>query len=570
LWFGTDNGGLNRYDYENDRFIKYKKNPDQPNSISDNKILTIYEDLSGQIWLGTTTGLNKMNAYTDSNLAPSFTHYTTLQGLPTNTIHGILEDDNGNLWISTNNGLSKFNPEKEKFTNFNTSNGLQDKEFGVNSCYKDTLSGKLYFGGISGFNVFHPDSIKLDTIVPKIALTNFKLFNQNIFASEEKNNQILLKKAITYTDEIILSYDDDVFTIEFSALHYISPENNQYAYKLDGFEETWNYVNYEQRMATYTNLDPGRYTFLVKAANSDGIWNNNPKTLKILVTSPYWDTAWFRGISIVVIFCSILIIFFYSLDRVNRRNRSLEKRVKERTAQLEELNKELEAFTYAVSHDLRAPVRGLNGFSDILIQDYADVLDKNGKDYLDRIKKASKYLGSLIEELLKLSRLSRQETKFDKFDLSILSQSIIDEYTADNPHQQTEIKIHSPLSIYGDKGLIKVMMKNLIDNAWKFSSNSKVIKIEIGQIARRNESVLFVRDQGIGFDENYADKLFEAFQRFHTEFEGTGIGLATVKRIINRHGGKIWAESSKGEGSTFYFVLDNEQFSSDLRNKKND
>ncbi|MBN2425687.1 MAG: hypothetical protein JXR46_05790 [Calditrichaceae bacterium] len=553
LWIATDNGGLNLYDYENDRFIKYTMNLDNPSGLRGNKILTIFEDSKGRIWLGTTSGLTKMVSFGGRETSPEFIHYTVEDGLPTNTIHGILEDDHGNLWISTNNGLSKFDPDRKTFINFNEGDGLQDKEFSVNACYKDIVSGEFYFGGINGYNVFHPDSISLNKIKPKVVLTNLRIFNQNIDIGQEINGEIPLKKSITLTDELWISYFFDNFTIEFSALHFIAPENNQYAYKLEGFEDNWHFVNWEQRTATYTNLDPGRYVFHVNASNNAGVWNEEGAKLTLNIIPPFWATWWFRILLIILIALVIVFIIRYRTRLILKRNRELEQRVAERTKEMAVINNELEAFTYSVSHDLRTPLRGMNGFSEALLEDYSGKLDEKGKEYLNRIRNASHQMGSLIDELLKLSRLSRAELKYENVNLSDIVQTILNTYKQNNPDRSVVFKVAPSILTFADKGLTEIMLQNLLDNAWKFTSKKEITEIEFGERMINSKKYCFIKDNGVGLETRYAEKLFEVFQRQQPEYEGTGLGLAIVKRVVNRHSGEIWARGKLNRSATFYF-----------------
>jgi light-regulated signal transduction histidine kinase (bacteriophytochrome) len=222
---------------------------------------------------------------------------------------------------------------------------------------------------------------------------------------------------------------------------------------------------------------------------------------------------------------------------------------------LAQSNRELEAFTYSVSHDLRAPLRGMEGFSQILLEEYSEKLGVQGQDYLNRIIKASKHMGQLIDDLLKLSRLTRSEMHFKKVDLSRLVESVMEEFKQMNVNRQVRWIRAENIFVQGDEALLKVMLRNLIDNACKFTSRKADARIEFGTKEKNGKTIFYIRDNGIGFDMKYADKLFEVFQRHHTEFEGTGIGLTTVERIVRRHGGCVWAEGSKDKGATFYFTL---------------
>jgi len=240
-------------------------------------------------------------------------------------------------------------------------------------------------------------------------------------------------------------------------------------------------------------------------------------------------------------------------------NEELEARVADRTAQLKAANKELEAFSYSVSHDLRAPLRHINGFSQALLEDYADKLDEGGKNYLQEVRNASQEMAQLIDDVLQLARVTRSEMRREEVDLTELASGVVAEMKKREGRRRITVNVEEGLSTQGDRRLLRIALTNLLGNAWKFTSRSKNAQIAFGGTKKNGESFYFVRDNGAGFDMAYAGKLFGAFQRLHTtgEFEGTGIGLATVQRIINRHGGRVWAEGIVNEGATFYFTLPN-------------
>ena len=242
---------------------------------------------------------------------------------------------------------------------------------------------------------------------------------------------------------------------------------------------------------------------------------------------------------------------------LRKANEELEQRVAERTTQLEAANKELEAFSYSVSHDLRAPLRAIDGFSQALLEDCSDKLDREGKDYLDRICAGSHRMAQLIDDLLNLSRVTRSAIGRGQVNLSALAESIVAELRKTEPERRVNCEIAERLTTDGDERLLRVALENLLGNAWKFTGKCEQPKVEFGFVQNNGSSAYFVRDNGAGFDMAYADKLFGPFQRLHamTEFKGTGIGLATVQRIVHRHGGRVWAEAQIGRGATFYFTL---------------
>ncbi|HON59646.1 MAG TPA: ATP-binding protein [Smithella sp.] len=238
-------------------------------------------------------------------------------------------------------------------------------------------------------------------------------------------------------------------------------------------------------------------------------------------------------------------------------NLLLERRVEERTAQLEESNRELEAFSYSISHDLRAPLRSIKGFAQILKEDYIGSLDETANNYLDRIINASRHMNDLVEAMLDLSRKSRKELDCQEVDLTAVAEKYLKDLQERQPYRRVTFLIQSGLQTKGDPVLLRIAVENLIDNAWKYTSKKSEACIEFGCENKDGKTIFYVKDNGVGFDMNRADKLFGVFQRFHSEkdYEGIGIGLATVRRIINRHRGSIWCEAQVNQGATFYFTL---------------
>jgi light-regulated signal transduction histidine kinase (bacteriophytochrome) len=240
-------------------------------------------------------------------------------------------------------------------------------------------------------------------------------------------------------------------------------------------------------------------------------------------------------------------------DELQRLNESLRRQKEE----VENVNRELESFSYSVSHDLRAPLRAIDGFSQILVEDFSDALGDDGKKHLSRVREGTRHMGQLIDDLLKLARVTRTEINRSEVDLTALARTIADRLRATAPDRTVTFKFEEEVRCSADPRLLAVLFENLLGNAWKFTSKRERAEITFGRESREGNTVLFVRDNGAGFDMAHAEKLFGAFQRLHSarEFEGTGIGLATVQRVVHRHGGQVWADSEVDGGATFYFTL---------------
>ena len=382
VWISTYGGGLARFNAESQTFTSFRNNPKDPNSISSNIIPVIMQDSDGNIWIGTQdSGVNLLrqeniesgkferfllstndsltlssrlvnDIYQDSKktiwVATSsglskflggqqgFKTYSIQHGIASEHVKSIIEDNHGYLWLGTTKGISKFDPSQESFINYDKSDGLQNGEFSRYAVHK-TRDGQLLFGGTHGFNAFIPDSIKRDEYIPDVYMTGLRVFNKPVAVGEGS----VLPKQIMQVSEITLPYHYSVFTLEFTAVNHLMPEKIRYAYKLDGLEENWNFVN-NQHSATYTNLDPGVYYFHVKASNKDGIWPDNARVLKLVITPPLWRTWWFRTIVIFASVLSVYLVIFFRVRQLREKNLELENRVNDRTAQLRGLIQELQ------------------------------------------------------------------------------------------------------------------------------------------------------------------------------------------------------------------------------------
>jgi signal transduction histidine kinase/ligand-binding sensor domain-containing protein len=324
LWIGTDSG-VCVMDPVTMQFQTYRSDPNNPNSLSDNRVISILETTTGTetgteeqiIWIGTLLG--GLNRFIPARSA--FKRYTQKQGLPSNTVDGILADQNGYLWISTNRGLTRFDPRSEGFRNYDRRDGLQSYEFNPGAYFKNNL-GRMYFGGIQGFNAFDPTQLQDNPLPPPIVITAFKKFNQ----TEQKD--------LVGNEKITLSYQENFISFEFAALDYSASEKNQYAYKLEGFDKEWVFAG-TRRYASYTNLAGGKYTFRVIGSNQDGIWNDTGASVDITITPPLWESPWFIGGVILLLLGLSVIGYRLRMMDIQVQNRNLEEQVRERTQEIE-------------------------------------------------------------------------------------------------------------------------------------------------------------------------------------------------------------------------------------------
>lgn len=337
LWIGTFGGGLHRLNSRAEGFISYFNDPKDASSLSNDTVFALFEDREGILWIGTGGGgLDRYVPATDS-----FVHYTEKDGLPSNVIYGILEDDAGDLWMSTNNGLVRYDRQTETFRTFTTSDGLQSNEFNM-SAYALSPRGEMYFGGINGVNSFRPLQIEDSLYVPSVTLTSITQDGQPIQTDQQ----------VQYTRSITLTWPQNGFEFEFAALAFGQPNHNQYAYMLENFDTTWNYIG-TRRNGRYTNLSGGTYTLLLNGSNSDGVWSDTPLRIQVTVVPPFWETTWFRVLAVIVVGLALAGGYRFRLDAVQRRNRELANLVRSRTHDLEKRTLEIETLYEADERILR-------------------------------------------------------------------------------------------------------------------------------------------------------------------------------------------------------------------------
>jgi signal transduction histidine kinase len=593
LYLGS-NSGLQLYNPAENRFVAFVNNNADENSISNDLIFDILIQNDTCIWIGTDIGLNRFNPVTGK-----FLRFFKKDGLPNNTIKGLALDTHGALWVTTNSGICRVDNRHATFKKFTTSDGLQGNEFFETSILS-TKSGSILAGGINGFNVIHPDCYSVNSSIPPVAITDFHIFNAQVKAGG-KNSP--LKRCISETKSLTVSYKQSVLTFNFSALDFTNPQKNQYAYMMENFDKDWIYCGNRQD-ATYTNLNPGRYLFRVKGSNNDGVWNEAGTILEISITPPWWRSKTARLGFVISVICLFLGIYFFRINQLNRQKKVLEKLVQQRTYEIEEKNlilleqtkelqeinnvmkqqqhyidgqtKELKASNEKltsinetkdklfsiVAHDLKNPFASILGIHEILAQRYDTMNDGKRKHLLKIVRDSSVKIFKLLETLLDWARTQTGNINFnpEKFALNeLIDETIVCvENLAIVKNTSIVQCLENKVVVVADKNMINTVIRNLIANAIKFTENG-TIRIEADQGA--DAITIKISDNGVGIPPENLTLLFGSINSkssFGTHGEsGTGLGLIICKEFIERHGGTIAVESEVGKGSTFSFTIPN-------------
>ncbi|NJD22963.1 MAG: hypothetical protein FIA82_09915 [Melioribacter sp.] len=490
LWIGTFGGGLNKFDPKTERFISYKNILGDESSISDNRVMTIYEDSMQNLWIGTYGGsIQRFNKQTER-----FTRYNKKNKIGSSVVYGILEDNQNNLWMSTDNGLIKFNAQTENFTQYDLHDGLQSLEFSGGAYYK-SKNGEMFFGGINGLNYFYPDSVLDNKYVPPIVISSVRIFNEPVRGER---------------DTLVLSYSQNFFSFEFAALDYTNPDDNQYAYKLEGFEDDWRYVDSRRRIANYTNLLPGEYVFRVRGSNNDGIWNNDGAKIYLKILPPIWRTWWFLTLSILIV---AFIIYYLSTIRY-RGLLAIEKLKGKLAADLHD-NVGSGLTEISILSELAAKQIQSSSQHLVSISDKARQLIDNMSDIVWMVNPQRDSFYHLILRL--------KDTYSDLLNLAGIS------FKTSNLEELSSLKI--PME---HKQNLYLMFKEGINNSIK---HSKCKKITLEANLKKDELELILKDDGIGLD---------ASNKIH------GNGLLNMKNRASAIGGELTINSSD-EGTTIVF-----------------
>lgn len=594
IWVGTYGGGLNLLDSEQDgRFFNYKNNlknypnqfgaqvriissdkfgnicvgttfglimfspnfesvssidyksytriPNDNNSLSGNDIYDICTTKTGETYLATFGGgLNKITEVDKKGFPLNFTSYTTKNGLPSDVILTITEDYKGNIWITTEGNLTKFDPKKKTFETYSEINRLiEGQNFSEGARY-EASSGIIHFGFSKGFISINPDKVNDNTFKPYVALTNFQISNKSIPIDEDSPLTVNIDDA----ESLQLNYKQNFISIEFAALDYVEPKRIMYAYKLDGFDEDW-IVTKEQRIANYTNLSPGEYTFRVKSTNSDGIWMENEHILKIEITPSFWQTK-FAYFLYFILFVSALYIILRAIFLYYR----LRDKVK-----LEQEQTEMKTrFFTDISHEIRTPLTMIVSPVENIIED--EKTPPEVKTQLQLVLKNANRMLDMVNQILDFRKIQKKKLNIQQTNIGTYIMSICDNFYETATEYKIKLNVDNKAGdskVWIDRDSIEKLMFNLLSNALKHTPAGKSIDVIISDIAKDNTLSLQVKDEGRGMTKEILNKLFTRFASFNLDKSkpSTGIGLNIVKEVVDKHHATISVSSEVDKGSSF-------------------
>lgn len=560
LWIGSNNG-LNYLNVDTKTFTNFYHQQKDTTSLSKGFVVSLFEAHDSTLWVGTSQGLNRFDRGSNS-----FTRFSTDDGLPNNFVKGIIEDRKGMLWISTNKGIAQFDPERNVFKNFDASDGLQDNEFYTRSIYR-TKDGEIFVGGINGFNTFFPDRIDRNPYIPPIVITDFHIFNKPVQIGAPDSP---IHRHISETSEMKLSHDQSVLSFQFTALNYILPGKNQYAYKLEGFEKEWNYVG-AKRTAVYTNLDAGEYNFRVKGSNNDAVWNEKGVAIKLTVLPPFWKTWWAYLTYILLVGATIYFVVRHILLREKLKNAlKLEHFELEKMYELDQAKSRFYTNLY---HEIRTPITLILSPLQHVLQSKESTQENLNSIAL--IYRNAKRLLRITNQVMDVQKIEAGNLKLELSRGDIIS--FIEKTAASFSEFATirtiDFTIKSEIQHYTtwfDPDKIDKIIYNLLSNAFKFTPDAG--KISLSLDVKAGDEITFhekhtaenkaanylkiaVRDSGAGIPEVEIDNIFQRFYQVKnnpvSRYQGSGVGMALLYELIKIYEGEISVSSSLGQGSLF-------------------
>jgi signal transduction histidine kinase/ligand-binding sensor domain-containing protein/DNA-binding response OmpR family regulator len=567
LWISSANG-LIFFNPSLDQGGCYFNNPADSTSLSDNHVVSTFEDSRGLFWVCTNNGLNLMDRTTGR-----FRVFNESDGLPSSSVQRILEDTNSDLWISTKNGITKMIVGKSinnsrlniRFTSYGIKDGLQGKEF-TETAALATRDGELWFGGTDGLNAFYPLEIRDDSSASKLVFSGLRIFNQKIKYGEKINKRVLLEKPIFNSSIITLKYKENSFTVDFVVLNYFNPDRNKYLYQLEGFNDRWISTEGKENFATFSNLNNGNYTLKVKAANSDGVWRNDPIELRIKVLPPFWK-SWYAYTLYVIIILSLLAFLRYLILYRERLNIRIEQEQIE-SQYVHELDSLKIRFITNISHEFRTPLTLILAPVEKLLN---QLKGKPEEKHLMLIQRNARRLLLMVNQLLDFRRMESQGFGYNPTygNIAAFLGEVVASFNDLSEQKQIILIFNSgiqELNAWFDKDKIEKIIFNLLSNSFKFTHSGGTVKVSL--IFEKTDTsdntgsnnprlIIKVEDTGIGIPADKVENLFNYFYQVESllDYQGTGLGLALVKEFVKLHDGEIKAESTPGKGSCFTIIL---------------
>ncbi len=561
LWAGTRGDGLYklRYQAETEELElvgHFKYNDAREGSISNNFINDLFIDSQRRLWVGTDSGLNLLDEKTGQ-----FSIFFEEHGLHNNTIQSILEDEDGKIWVSTHQGISSLSFTKEGLDvkNYDRTNGLLDNYFNDEAAIL-TTDGSLVYGGVNGISVIQPSQILADTYAPKISISKLYLSNQFVPIGPRSDGRTILEKSISETNHLVLRYNDNVLSFEYTGLYFGASSSLTYAYMLAGFDTDWVYKDASSRIAHYTNLPHGDYTFLVKVANKEGIWSE-PARIDVTIKPPFWLTWW-----AYVLYALLLAGFAYTVYRIVKLRSDLQHSLlleRLESDKLKEINQLKLQFFTNISHELRTPLTLIISPLEGLLEDSFEDADRHR--LFTRMHFNANRLLSMINQLLDIrkSEAGLLKLRVTQGNLVAFSREIWDSFRNLATQRKIDFNFYTEeqkIPAWFDFDQLEKVIFNLLSNAFKFTQDGGSISVKITQETAQEEILITVEDEGIGIPQDQIENIFDRFyqveqSRKWARKSGTGIGLSLAKTIVEKHHGRIAVQSKEDVGTAFFIFL---------------